>query len=149
MSSFSRSGNGATLPGPAWVQIGLSSKGSLDPRQAFAWSTLAGKVVCALPGGTPVLPLAYRAALIDCLGNPCRATAWAGSVVVSESRLSAPLGTSDSTRFVQPYLGAAAAMLIAFAPGPGLFHVGSVSASHENPPPYEPPVGTTFCGSMT
>ena len=28
----------------------------------------------------------------------------------------------------------------------GLVQIGSVGASHENPPPYEPPVVTTRCG---
>ena len=72
------------------------------------------------------------------LGKPGVAASWlftvAGLVWGRESRRSSPRGTSDSTRLVQPYFVAAATTLIAVE-APGLFQVGSVSASHVKPPP--------------
>ena len=40
------------------AQSGFVSNGSVDSRHPSASSIEGGKVVCALPGGIPVLPLA-------------------------------------------------------------------------------------------
>src|SRR4051794_7459615 len=57
----------------------------------------------------------------------------------------APGGGSEEGRAVPPYFGATAAGFSALPAG--LDQNGSTSASHEKPPPYEPPVTTTRLGS--
>ena len=66
-------------------------------------------------------------------GMPITFCAAAGSAVGRTSWRCSPFGTSEYTRSVQPYFGALATSCMSLPPG--LFQVGSVSASHENPPP--------------
>ena len=67
-------------------------------------------------------------------GMPITFCAAAGSVGGRTSWRCSPLGTSKYTRSVQPYFGALATSRSCLVPS-GLVQVGSVSASHENPPP--------------
>src|SRR3954452_4119149 len=127
--------NSGSVVASVFAHSGLVSNGSLDWRQLMASSIDGGNVVCALPGGIPVFPLAYSAPTMLCFGKPTGLVeaepSKGGSAAKScEWR---PVGTSESTRSVQPYFGAAAASCMSTPPG--LFHSGPVKPTHEKPPP--------------
>src|SRR4051794_6815538 len=127
--------NSGSVVASVFAHSGLVSNGSLDWRQLMASSIDGGNVVCALPGGIPVFPLAYSAPTMLCFGKPTglveagrsrgggKAKSWGGGRV----------GGSEWAGAAQRSSGAAAASCM---PAPrGLFPLGSGKAIHEKPPP--------------
>ena len=121
------------------VHRGFDSNGSNEVRHTWAWSIAGGKVVCGLvPGGTPVLPGGVQGGVDRPLGE-ARPGLQAGlhPPRVGLGQRVAQVIPARHQRLDQvgpAVLGRRGHHLHAAAP-PGLFHVGSVSASQVKPPP--------------